>query len=65
MVIQMNDCGKSKCSDKHIKGIDCSVKNCAYHDGECYCTAGHINVGPASAKTSGDTICATFKPENS
>ena len=59
----MNDCGKSKCGDKHIKGINCSVKNCAYHDGVCYCTAGHINVGPSSATSSTDTVCATFKPE--
>ncbi len=51
----------NKC-DKHIKGINCSVKNCAYHDGECYCNAESIHVGPTSAESSTDTVCATFKP---
>ncbi len=51
------------CDPKHIKGINCAVKNCVYHDGECYCTAEHINVGPSDACASSETICATFKPE--
>ncbi len=46
---------------KHIKGLDCSVRNCAYNDSECYCTAKSIRVGPTSAVTGSDTICATFK----
>lgn len=54
-----------KCCN-HIKGINCDVKNCAYHDGESYCTAGEITVGPTYAATGHDTVCATFKPnENS
>ena len=61
----MNDFKKSGCDCKHIKGINCSVRSCAYHDGESYCTAEHINVAPANAKTSGETSCATFKPEGS
>ena len=44
-----------------IKGIECSVKNCAYHDGKKDCCADHINVGPSFAVSSNDTICATFK----
>ena len=44
-----------------IKGIECSVKNCAYHDGKKYCCADHINVGPSFAVSSNDTIRATFK----
>lgn len=47
----------------HIKGINCDVKNCAYHDGETRCTAGEITVGPAYATSSHDTVCATFKPD--
>ena len=47
--------------EKHIKGINCSVKNCVYHDGECYCTAENIHVGPNHAEKSADTVCATFK----
>ena len=58
MVYEMND---KKCCD-HIKGVCCDVKNCAYHDGESRCTAGEITVGPSYASTSGDTACATFKP---
>lgn len=60
---QMNDSMKNGCGCNHIKGISCSVKSCAYHDGECYCTAEHINVGPSNAHSSSETICATFKPE--
>lgn len=58
--IMMNE--SSKC-EKHIKGINCSVMNCVYHDGECYCTAENIHVGPHHAEKSADTVCATFKPE--
>ena len=45
----------------HIKGINCDVKNCVYHDCETYCTAQQIAVGPSSATSSADTACATFK----
>ena len=48
----------------HIKGISCDVKNCVHHDGETYCTAGCIAVGPSHANTSADTICATFKQKD-
>lgn len=55
-----NDC---KCdTKKHIKGIVCDVKNCAYHNGESNCYAGCICVGPHDAKCSANTVCATFKP---
>ena len=56
-----NDC-VSGC--KHIKGINCSVKSCYYHDGETYCTADQIAVSSANAKTSSETACATFKPNH-
>lgn len=45
------------------KCIGCDVLNCYYHDTSNYCTADHINVGPISAQSSADTICATFKPK--
>ena len=51
------------CGCKHIKGIKCNVQNCYYHDCETYCTANEIAVGPHSAGTSGETLCATFKPK--
>ena len=46
---------------KHIQGITCDAKNCVYHDGDNYCTADRINVGPSYATSSTDTVCATFK----
>ena len=55
-------CNSKKCASKeHIKGICCNVKNCVHHDGETYCTAGQIAVGPSYAATSADTVCSTFK----
>ncbi len=56
----MNPVGKGY---KHLKGVVCDVKNCAYHDGDAYCAATRIAVGPGYAKTSGETVCATFKPK--
>ena len=54
------DCGCDMA--KHIKGIVCDVKNCAYHAGQNNCCAGSISVGPCDAKCSANTNCATFKP---
>ena len=48
---------------KHIKGINCDVVNCVYHDGKSECYAGEISVGPHDAKCSSNTVCATFKPK--
>lgn len=49
---------------KHNKGIGCDVKNCVYHDGDCYCCADKIAVGPSYASCCTDTVCATFKQKN-
>lgn len=46
---------------RHIRGVSCDVKNCVYHDGDNYCTADRISVGPSYASCCGDTVCATFK----
>ena len=46
---------------EHIQGITCSVRNCVHNDGECYCTADRISVGPCTACSCGDTVCATFE----
>ena len=56
----MNNCSNEK-GCKHIKGIQCDVKNCVHHDGETYCTAGEIAVGPSYATSSADTVCAPFE----
>ena len=60
--MQKNEC----CHDsaKHIKGVMCDVKNCAYHNGANECYAGCICVGPHEANCSANTSCATFKPKD-
>ncbi len=55
------NCG---CGEKHIQGVSCDVSNCYYHDGNCYCTAGEISVGPSHATSSTDTACVTFKKKD-
>ncbi len=61
----MNCNSEKSCSSNtgkdHIKGICCDVQNCVYHACDTYCTATQIAVGPKSATTSADTVCATFK----
>ena len=52
-----NKCG----CEKHIKDVKCDVMNCMYHDGDCYCTAKEIAIGPSHATSSTDTVCSTFK----
>ena len=54
-------CGKER--HKHIKGINCNVESCVYHEAENECYAGEICVGPCDAKCSANTVCATFKPK--
>ena len=54
---------ENNCGCKHIKGIKCNVQNCYYHDMDTCCTASEISVGPRSACSSGETLCATFKPK--
>ena len=55
------ECGGER--HKHIKGINCNVCSCVYHNGEHECYAGEICVGPCDAKCSANTVCATFKPK--
>ncbi len=45
--------------------ISCDVKNCVYHDGETFCTADHISIGPIYARSFKETACATFRPKHS
>ena len=66
-MMEKKSCGCDRASDtkKNVnKGISCDVKNCVHHDGETYCTAECIAVGPSHANTSADTICATFKQKD-
>lgn len=48
-----------------LGGIRCDVSNCHYNTQDHLCTAKEIKVGPQYANTSADTVCATFKPEQS
>ena len=43
--------------------IVCGVMNCRWHDGVSRCKAPSIEVGPGYAKSSVDTVCATFEPK--
>lgn len=54
-----NNCKPNDCSC--IPGVVCDVKNCVHHDGQRYCSAEQINVGPNFAVSSADTACATFR----
>ncbi len=43
--------------------IICGVVNCRWHDGVSRCKAPSVEVGPGYAKSSVDTVCATFEPK--
>ncbi len=47
---------------KHQSAVSCEAKNCAYHDGDHYCTADRIKIGPSYARAKTDTVCITFTP---
>ena len=63
MLIPMEKFEKGCHGCEHIEGIKCNVESCYYHKQETYCTAKEIAVGPRAAETSGETLCATFKPK--
>ena len=48
-------------SPGRLKGVSCDVTSCAYHDGDSYCTAPKITVGPTSALRATETACATYR----
>ena len=41
---------------EHISGVRCDAVNCAYHDGERFCTAESITVGPHTAAKRDETL---------
>ena len=47
-------------SPGRLRGVSCDVKSCAFHDGESFCTAPRIAVGPTSALRAAETACATY-----
>ena len=52
-------------NDKKNPGIVCDVRKCIYHGKDNSCSASQIAVGPSYAESSSETVCATFKPEES
>ncbi len=46
---------------KEIKGINCEVKNCVFHDKDNNCLAGSIKVGSPNAIHESETKCETFE----
>lgn len=55
---------EKKRAPEHIEGIKCDVKSCAFHDGDNYCCAREITVGPSYAVNLGETVCATYRRRN-
>ena len=51
-------------NEKALAGIKCDVHNCVYNSVGCTCHATEIAVGPREAKSSAETVCATFKPKS-
>ena len=50
--------------EKEIKKIDeikCNAQNCIYNEDGCKCVAGNIEVGTKNARSSTETLCATFQ----
>ncbi|MBQ8742827.1 MAG: DUF1540 domain-containing protein [Clostridia bacterium] len=43
--------------------IICGVVNCKWHDGISRCKAPSVQVGNGYARSSVDTVCATFEPK--
>ncbi len=54
-------CAADAESPGRLRGVYCDVKSCAYHDGESYCTASRITVGPTNALRATETACATYR----
>ncbi|MBE6618428.1 MAG: DUF1540 domain-containing protein [Ruminococcaceae bacterium] len=52
----------SQTSSPSESQIVCGVMNCRWHDGVSRCSAPSVKVGPLYAKSSVDTVCATFEP---
>jgi hypothetical protein len=49
----------------HIRRVSCDVVKCVYHDGDSFCTASKITVGPSFADRMNQTACSTFRERGS
>ncbi|MBO7292534.1 MAG: DUF1540 domain-containing protein [Clostridia bacterium] len=54
----------SEKKEKHLKGVSCDACQCVHHGKDNTCCASMIAVGPHSASTSYETVCATFKAKS-
>ncbi len=45
---------------RRIAQIRCDVVSCAYHDGDHFCTAERVKIGPGYAEAVSETVCATY-----
>ena len=61
---QINERSSSAMLHETLPGVDCTVKECAYHTENNKCSADCIKVNGNDSKTSCDTECETFKPHN-
>ena len=50
----------NKCNDA-IKGVNCDVSECKYHDGVRSCTAGCISVESKETVNGPKTCCGTYE----
>ncbi len=53
--------GSPNKNSSHKNCLKCDVCNCVHNDQHCGCTAKQIFVGPDSAKSQSETVCATFE----
>ncbi len=49
---------------KELKGVVCDACHCVHHGENNSCHASEISVGPHSACSTSETVCATFKPKH-
>ncbi len=52
-----------ECCERALTGIHCDVHHCVYNRADCTCHASSISVGPTTACTETETLCATFRPK--
>ena len=46
---------------RELKGVNCDAVQCVHHGKNNTCHAKGISVGPHSAESVNETVCATFK----
>lgn len=52
---------KNCSKDNALKGVNCNVTECAYHDGARSCTASCISVECKESESGKKSCCSTFQ----